>query len=123
MYKKLILPAILSLAFCAAKAQDTVKVTSNAPLIITGSVDAYYKYDLAGKKVANIPTSFGNEPNSMSIGMLDLGLKKKVGKAQFVGELSFGPRSDQSIPTSGYHIQNLYVSYDVTEKFNLTAGY
>ncbi|MEO6630507.1 MAG: porin, partial [Mucilaginibacter sp.] len=87
----------------------------------SGSVDTYYKADFSG--YSNIPTSFANENNSVSIGMIDLALKKKVGKAAFVGELSFGPRSDQSIPTSGYHIQNLYVSYDVTDKFNLTAGY
>src|SRR6202000_539458 len=59
----------------------------------------------------------------ISIGMVDLGLKKTVGKATFVGELSFGPRSDQSVPTSWYHIQNLYVSYNVTDKFSLAAGY
>jgi len=83
----------------------------------------------------------------VSIGMLDLGLKKTVGKASFVGEVSFGPRGQwQSIPNanpgavtvtslngnsttgtgvaySSYHIQNLYVSYNLTDKFNLTAGY
>ncbi len=104
-----------------AKAQDTIKTTSDAPLVIYGSADTYWKYDFSGH--ANIPTSFASDQNSVSIGMVDLGLKKKVGKAAFVGELSFGPRSDQSIPASGYHIQNLYVSYDVTDKFNLTAGY
>jgi hypothetical protein len=68
--------------------------------------------------------------NSISIGMIDLALKKKVGKAAFVGELSFGPRGQaQSIPKAdaydgnSFHIQNLYVSYDVTDKFNLTGGY
>jgi hypothetical protein len=74
--------------------------------------------------------------------MFDLGLKKTVGAASFVGELSFGPRGQQqSIPNadpglvtfpntattgvgySSYHIQNLYVSYNLTSKFNLTAGY
>jgi hypothetical protein len=61
--------------------------------------------------------------------MIDLALKKKVGKAAFVGELSFGPRGQaQSIPNdpndnNSYHVQNLYVSYDVTDKFNLTGGY
>src|SRR6202000_2669790 len=59
----------------------------------------------------------------ISIGMVDLGLKKTVGKATFVGELSFGPRSDQSVPTSWYHIQNLYVNYNVTSKFSLAMGY
>lgn len=105
---------------------DTGKVGTGAdpkdpPLILFGSVDTYWKDDFSGH--ANIPTSFASDQNSVSIGMVDLGVKKKVGKASFVGELSFGPRSDQSIPTSGYHIQNLYVSYDVTDKFNLAAGY
>jgi hypothetical protein len=122
MYKKLILIALfLSTTTAVLKAQDTVKTTVDAPLVIYGSVDTYYKYDFSGH--ANIPTSFATDQNSVSIGMIDLGLKKKVGKASFVGELSFGPRSDESIPTSGYHIQNLYVSYDVTNKLNLSAGY
>ncbi|WP_428329276.1 porin [Mucilaginibacter sp.] len=109
-------------AFPAAMPADTGKAAAvDPPLVFSGSVDTYYKADFSGHP--NIPTSFANENNSVSVGMIDLGLKKKVGKASFVGELSFGPRSDQSIPTSGYHIQNLYVSYDVTDKFNLTAGY
>src|SRR5579863_3819186 len=113
-------------AHAATMPADTGKVGTGAdpkdpPLIFSGSVDTYWKYDFSGH--GNIPTSFASDQNSVSIGMIDLGVKKKVGKASFVGELSFGPRSDQSIPTSGYHIQNLYVSYDVTDKFNLTAGY
>ncbi|HEY2583892.1 MAG TPA: outer membrane beta-barrel protein [Mucilaginibacter sp.] len=114
--------------------------TPDPPLVFSGSVDTYYKYDFSGH--ANIPTSFANEQNSISIGMVDLGLKKTVGNASFVGELSFGPRGQQqSIPNadpglvslngssvtgtaySSYHIQNLYVSYNVTPKFNLTMGY
>ena len=123
-----------------AKAQDTIKTTGDAPLVLAGSVDTHFKTDFSGH--ANIPTSFANENNSVSIGMIDLGLKKSVGAASFVGELSFGPRGQQqSIPNadpglvtfpnsnttgvgySSYHIQNLYVSYNVTSAFNLTAGY
>src|SRR6201996_9226699 len=125
MYKKIILIIIITLVIFKAQASITLPTdtgkTVDPPLVLSGSVDTYYKYDFSGHN--NIPTSFANEQNSVSIGMLDLALKKKVGKAAFVGELSFGPRSDQSIPVSGYHIQNLYVSYDVTDKFNLTAGY
>ncbi|RYZ99658.1 MAG: porin [Sphingobacteriaceae bacterium] len=94
---------------------------TDPPLTITGSVDAYFKYDFSGK--SNIPTSFASDHNSLSIGMVDLAVKKKVGKASFVGEVSFGPRNDQSIPVPTNHIQNLYVSYDVTDNFNLTGGY
>ena len=131
MKKILLLLSLFILAVLSAKAEivatsDTGKVGTGAdpkdpPLIFSGSVDTYWKYDFS--KTGNIPTSFASDQNSVSIGMIDLGLKKKVGKASFVGEMSFGPRSDQSIPTSGYHIQNLYVSYDVTDKFNLAAGY
>jgi len=126
MKKTLLLLSALSIAAFTVKAQDTVKTTSDAPLIIFGSVDTYFKKDFANKP--NIQTSFGSDNNSVSIGMIDLGLKKKVGKASFVGEMSFGPRGqEQSIPAGAagdsYHIQNLYVSYDVTDKFNLTAGY
>jgi len=129
--KKLILLLIAVTGFTLAKAQDTVKTTSDAPLVIYGSVDTYYKDDFSGH--ANIPTYFASDNNSISIGMIDLGLKKTVGKASFVGELGFGPRGQfQSTPNgdgseanagNSFHIQNLYVSYNLTDKFNLTAGY
>ncbi len=134
MNRKLIITCLFAASIftvkAAANVADTTKVAPDAPLVFSGSVDTYYKYDFSGH--GNIPTSFGNEQNSVSIGMIDLGLKKKVGKAAFVGEVSFGPRGQfQSLPDalnnnltgSSYHIQNLYVSYDVSDKFNLTAGY
>ena len=129
--KKLLLTTLVAVSALTLKVQatampamsaDTGKAAVDPPLVFSGSVDAYYKYDFSGHK-NNIQTSFAGDQNSFSIGMLDLGLKKKVGKATFVGEASFGPRSDQSIPVAGYHIQNLYVSYDVSDKFNLTGGY
>lgn len=129
MKQKLLLICAFVASGIAVKAQDSIKVTSDAPLVISGSVDTYFKYDFAGKKIANIPTSFASEQNSISLGMIDLGMKKTVGKASFVGELSFGPRGEaQSLPNAGsngqsYHIQNLYVSYNFTDKFNVTGGY
>lgn len=101
-------------------------------LTVSGSVDAYYKYDLSGYKdadgVGNIHTSFANEHNSVSLGMVNLIAGKTVGKASFVGDVSFGPRGGyQSLPTGGdgnsFHIQNLYMSYAFTGKFSMTAGY
>ena len=122
---KLLLLLTLATFTYAVQAQDTTK--TDPPLVLSGSVDTYFKYDFA--KHSNIPTSFASDQNSISIGMIDLALKKKVGKAAFVGEMSFGPRGQaQSIPNdandkNSYHVQNLYVSYDVTDKFNLTGGY
>lgn len=133
MKSKLLLLLSLTAASYVVKAQDAAK-PADPPLTISGSVDTYYKYDFSGHP--NIKTAFASDQNSVSIGMIDLALKKKVGKAAFVGEMSFGPRGqEQSLPdgsnpadpitpgVSSYHIQNLYVSYDVTDKFNLTAGY
>ncbi len=88
-------------------------------LKISGSVDTYWKYDFSG--YPNIETSFANEQNSISIGMLDLILEQTVGKASFVGEVSFGPRNESSV--FGLNIQNLYMSYALTDKLSLTAGY
>jgi hypothetical protein len=129
MKKKLLLLSFFVATAYVASAQDSTKV--DPPLTISGSVDAYYKYDFS--KHNSFPTSFASDQNSVSIGMIDVALKKKVGRAAFVGELSFGPRGQaQSIPTAAgtydetnnsYHIQNLYVSYDVTDQFNLTGGY
>ena len=83
-------------------AQDEEEET--AGLVISGSVDVYYKYDLSGyvdesDGTSNINTSFADNQNSISIGMLDVGLSQTFGKASFVGEFSFGPRSFKSIPT------------------------
>lgn len=112
------LTAILAVAI-GANAQDT-------PLSISGYGDVYYKTDFA-KKPTNIQTSFANEQNSMSIGMIGLALKKTTGKASFVGELSYGPRGQgQSIPDVGgqsFHIQNLNMTYAFTDKFSMAAGY
>ena len=114
----------------ATYAQESTSSTSS-PLQISGSADTYYKYDFAKKQ--NIGTSFANDQNSVSLGMIDLALKKTTGKASFVGELSFGPRGQAgSIPNgdgdelnadNSFHIQNLYASYAFTDKLSMTAGY
>lgn len=123
--KKVITILALALTTSVTFAQDT-------PLEITGSADLYYKYDFAknvdiNNKVGNINTSFATDQNSLSLGMIDIALKKKTGKASFVGEVSFGPRgAGQSIPDvdgQSFHIQNLYAAYAVSDKFTLTAGY
>lgn len=112
----------------ATYAQET---TTSTPLEISGFADTYYKYDFSKKP--NIGTSFANDQNSVSIGMLGLSLKKTTGKASFVGELSFGPRGQYgSLPNgegeeansgNSFHIQNLYTTYAFTDKFSMTAGY
>lgn len=123
--KKLIFTLALALTAGMTFAQDK-------PLEISGSADVYYKYDFA-KQQNNIKTSFASDQNSVSLGMIDIALKKTTGKTSFVGEVSFGPRGQyQSIPNSdgtnnnvsnSFNIQNLYVSYAASDKLTLTAGY
>ena len=116
--KKVITILALALTTSVAFAQDT-------PLEISGSADLYYKYDFSGNE--NIKTSFNSDQNSVSLGMIDIALKKKTGKTSFVGEVSFGPRGmGQSIPDvagQSFHIQNLYAAYAASDKLTLTAGY
>src|SRR6187431_1608353 len=123
--KKVLAILVLALTTSIAFAQDAPETT---PLQISGSGDLYYKYDFS--KTANIPTSFGTDQNSVSLGMLDIALKKTIKKVSFVGEISFGPRGQyQSIPNgdgtdaNSFHIQNLYASYAVSDKLSFTAGY
>ncbi|TDD97429.1 porin [Flavobacterium cellulosilyticum] len=132
--KKVIFILALSLTGSIAFAQDAAETApASTPLEISGSADVYYKYDFA--KLPNIGTSFATDQNSVSLGMLDIALKKTTGKASFVGEISFGPRGQfQSIPNSdntynegngynSFHIQNLYATYAATDKLSFTAGY
>jgi hypothetical protein len=123
--KKVLALLVLALTTSISFAQDAPETT---PLEITGSGDLYYKYDFA--KVPNIGTSFGSDQNSVSLGMLDIAFKKSIKKVSFVGEVSFGPRGQyQSIPNgdgtdvNSFHIQNLYATYAVSDKFSFTAGY
>src|SRR5690606_22280200 len=111
MLKNLLAATILAAVAGTALAQDSSSVS---PLEISGSVDAYYKYDFAGMKggAGNIPTYFNSDNNSVSLGMIDVMLKKTTGKASFVGELSFGPRGQYQSILNGdgsdgnsFHIQ------------------
>lgn len=130
MKKKFLLLSLCVLSAFALKAQEAEK--EDEALSISGSVDTYYKYDFSGFKnesgTSNVRTSFANEQNSVSLGMIDLILKKKVNKASFVGEVSFGPRGQYQSLLNGaddnsFHIQNLYVNYAFSDKFSMTAGY
>lgn len=123
MKKAILLLICVYFVAATAKSQDE----EDNSLQISGSVDTYWKYDFSGE--SQIPTSFASEQNSVSIGMLDLALSQTVGKASFVGEIAFGPRGQyESTPNSdvdgnSFHIQNLYVSYALSDKLSLTAGY
>ncbi|TCV09619.1 putative OmpL-like beta-barrel porin-2 [Sphingobacterium alimentarium] len=83
--RKKLMPLSLFMINACAFAQENAN-----GIDISGSADAYWKYDFANQE--NISTYFANDHNSISLGMLALAVKKSTGKASFVGEVSFGPR-------------------------------
>ncbi|MEO7982639.1 MAG: outer membrane beta-barrel protein [Bacteroidota bacterium] len=93
-------------------------------LIITGSVDAYYKYDFA-KTTANSFTSFTQTHNAFSLGMASVKFEHKGGKVGAVADLGFGPRAkDFSYTDDGITqaIKQLYVSYSPADWLKFTMG-
>lgn len=108
----------LLIAFLSFTFKGFAQDTDTEPLKISGSVDTYYKYDFSGK--SQIPTSFIGSQNSFGIGMVDIVLEKSFGKASFVGEVAFGPRAQLSAPGA---VQNLYMSYEITDKLSVSGGF
>ena len=93
-------------------------------LIITGSVDAYYKYDFA-KTTANSLTSFTQTHNAFSLGMASVKFEHKGDKVGIVADLGFGPRAkDFSYNDDGITqaIKQLYVTYSPAGWIKFTMG-
>ena len=100
------------------------EVKKEPTLTISGSMDAYYKYDFAKTK-ANSFTSFTQTHNSFSLGMASVKLEHKGGKVGAVADLGFGPRAkDFSYTDNGITqaIKQLYVSYSPADWIKFTLG-
>jgi len=138
MIQKFFMAAIGLLSFILSIAQNaSVKTTTDTTpaatateekkeptLTITGSVDAYYKYDFADTK-ANSFTSFTQTHNSFALGMASVKFEHKGDKVSAVADLGFGPRAkDFSYTDNGITqaIKQLYVSYSPAEWIKFTLG-
>lgn len=107
---------------------DSTKPVSPAPTI-TGSVDAYYRYNFENPKsgVINNLTSFTNSQNSFELGMASIRADHSFGKASGTIDLGFGRRAEefsygnQEHPTL-FAVKQAYVSYAVTDKVKFTIG-
>ena len=127
--------ALLSLTFANAQTATVSNTTDSATaapekekkepsLTITGSVDAYYKYDFA-KTTANSLTSFTQTHNAFSLGMASIKFEHKGDKVGAVADLGFGPRAkDFSYTDNGITqaIKQLYVSYSPADWLKFTMG-
>lgn len=146
---------IFSLAVClflsfGAKAQNVTAGPVAVPVVLeedppveeegkgfslSGFVDAYYQANFIAGEASDepllFPTSFTEQANGFTIGMVNLLAEHSFGKVSFVGQIGFGPRavaasSDSNLPFGGTNfastVQQLYVSYAPSDAVTLTMG-
>ncbi len=138
MNKKQLLFSGLAMALATAGfAQDSTK---KGPTL-SGSVDAYYRFDFAGK--GNNKTSFTNSNNSFELGMATLKVDHSIGKVSATADLGFGRRAQEFSyndgkgwlfdPATGARltgneistlaaVKQLYITYAPSSKVKFTMG-
>jgi len=101
---------------------------------ITGSVDAYYRYNFAnakdpatGEQLTNNYTSFTNSQNSFELGMASIRADHSFGKASATVDLGFGRRAEEFAYGDADHstlfaVKQAYLSYAVSDKVKFTIG-
>ena len=104
----------------------------SSTLQIAGSADLYYKYDLSSSDKNSPPTDYpvstvNTKLNTLDFGLLDVILKKKIQNTSILADVTFGSRFDTKSqlagqPGSNYRIQNLYLTYDITNALSVSAG-
>ena len=125
------LSLFFSLSQLAIAQDDTTKA-----LTVSGNVDAYYRYNFAGKSdVTNNYTSFTNSQNSFELGMASLradftALSGKVGGTV---DLGFGRRAEEFSYNDGEvetkngfislsNVKQAFVTYSPSSKIKFTMG-
>jgi hypothetical protein len=123
--KKVIHILALMLTSSFAFAQEDKETTAPATTF-GGSADVYYKYDFS--KQQNGLTSFTNSQDSFELGMASLEASHKFGKASAFVDLGFGTRAaefsynEYNNNESSFLIKQLFLRYDLTDSFSITAG-
>lgn len=117
----------LSTAVCGcitltAQSDSSKKATT----IISGSVDAYYRYSFsdAPSKTNNF-TSFTHSQNSFELGMASIKAEHTMGRATAVADIGFGRRAQEfSYNDAGSlaAIKQMYLSYAVSDNVKFTMG-
>lgn len=129
MLRKISLATATVLFFFASNAQDSTK-----SLTVSGSIDAYYRYNFAGQQ--NNYTSFTNSQSSFELGMASLRADATAlsGKVGATVDLGFGRRAEEfsyndGAATSGKNgfltlaaIKQAYVTFAPSSKVKFTAG-
>ncbi len=133
MLRKLSLAGVSAVCFFNVHAQDSTK-----SFTLTGSLDAYYRYNFAGK--LNNYTSFTNSQSSFELGMATLRADATAlsGKVGATVDLGFGRRAEEFSYNDGNDnagngsdkngfltlsaIKQAFVTYAPSAKVKFTAG-
>jgi len=124
--KKIPIVLVMILISQSVFSQDSTKKTS--PLSISGSVDAYYRYNFNNARDSmhtNNYTSFTNSQNSFELGMASVKADYTAGKIAGLADLGFGRRAEEfSYNDKGIlaAIKQAYLSYSPSAKIKFTAG-
>mgnify|MGYP005812706995 CR=1 FL=1 len=131
MLRKKIVAALaasaLVLSTNSAFSQDSTEAEKPKPTI-SGSVDAYYRYNFLNAKDVpsfNNATSFTNSQNSFELGMASVKFEHSFGKVGAVVDLGFGPRAREFSYTddgAAAAIKQAFVTYSPSDKFTFTFG-
>ncbi len=105
-----------------APAADTTK--KDAPLVIAGYADVYYRASSNSKKTY---TAFTTANNAFSLASANVQISKETEKFAFMADLFLGERADQTAynyfsGTTPSILKQLYVVYKPSKKVKLTAG-
>lgn len=134
--KFLTVTTIIVASFSSVFAQDSTK---KGNLTLSGSVDAYYRYNFNNAKDSaqtNNYTSFTNSQNSFELGMASLKADYTIGKVEGVIDLGFGRRAEEfsyadgnGVPagsgdgfTSLASVKQAYVSFAPSDKVKFSMG-
>ena len=130
MLRKFIVLAITMAGICQISAQDSTVVEEKPKPVISGSLDAYYRYNFANPKddLLNNFTSFSNSHNSFELGMATIKVEHAIGKVGAVIDIGYGRRAAEfSYPyqtenTSLLAIKQAYLTYAPSSKLKFTFG-
>jgi hypothetical protein len=138
MLRKISLSVIAGLLLSSAYAQDSTVVSEKTGPTISGSVDAYYRFNFSNLKSDatsgpglsdfspyNNYTSFTNSQNSFELGMASLKLEHTMGKVGVVADLGFGKRAEEfsyNDANTMLAIKQAYVTYAPKDNIKFTAG-
>jgi hypothetical protein len=126
MLQRFLSTGIVFCAFMCANAQNAA-IDSLAPKAlfeISGSVDAYFRYDVA-QNASNNKTSFTNAHNSFELGMATVKMSHSFKKVGMTADIGFGKRAEDFAYTderTRFIIKQLYLNYSLKNGIKLTAG-